>query len=128
MVAWSPPGSVRDVDSSTSTSLLNLRKNTARHGRPLTIPARHQGLGARHGDIIGLGRRHHVCFILSFSGGYYAVSSVSVSAATRLAYDMYLDTYADLTFVILVLRPFVTQVFSGSKMGPFHETHKNIIL
>ena len=34
-----------------------------------------------------------VCFILSFSCGYYAVSSVSVSAATRLAYDMYLDTY-----------------------------------
>ena len=33
------------------------------------------------------------CFILSFSCGYYAVSSVSVSAATRLAYDMYLDTY-----------------------------------
>ena len=25
--------------------------------------------------------------------GYYAVSSVSVSAATHLAYDMYLDTY-----------------------------------
>ena len=34
-----------------------------------------------------------VCFILSFSCGYHAVSSVSVSAATRLAYDMYLDTY-----------------------------------
>ena len=37
-------------------------------------------------------------FMLSFSCGYYAVSSVSVSAATRLAcsYDiryMYLDTY-----------------------------------
>ena len=44
-------------------------------------------------------------FILSFSCGYYAVSSVSVSAATRLPYDilrsiyyqyipgMYLDTY-----------------------------------
>ena len=32
-------------------------------------------------------------FILSFSCGYYAVSLVSVSAATRLAYDMYLDTY-----------------------------------
>ena len=42
------------------------------------------------------------CFILSFSCGYYAVSSVSVSAATRLAYAlrmipiyqvcMYLDT------------------------------------
>ena len=30
-------------------------------------------------------------FILSFSCGYYAVSSVSVSAATRLAYDMFLD-------------------------------------
>ena len=47
-----PPGSVRDVDSSsTSTSLLNLRKNTAPHGRPLTIPARHQGLSSS--------RRHH---------------------------------------------------------------------
>ena len=34
-----------------------------------------------------------VCFILSFSCGYYAVSSVSVSAVTRLAYYMYLDTY-----------------------------------
>ena len=34
-------------------------------------------------------------------GTMYAVSSVSVSAATRLAYDMYGDTYytyADLTF------------------------------
>ena len=43
-----------------------------------------------------------VCFVLSFSCGYYAVSSVLVSAATRLAYYMYLDilipTYADLTF------------------------------
>ena len=43
-------------------------------------------------------------FILSFSCGYYAVSSVSISAATRFAHDiyvyipMYLDTYADLTF------------------------------
>ena len=34
-----------------------------------------------------------VCFILSFFRGYYAVSSVSVSAATRLAYDVNLDTY-----------------------------------
>ena len=34
-----------------------------------------------------------VCFILSFSCGYYAVSSVPVSAGTRLAYDMYRDTY-----------------------------------
>ena len=33
------------------------------------------------------------CFILSFSGGYYAVPSVSVSTATRLAYDMNLDMY-----------------------------------
>ena len=32
-------------------------------------------------------------FILSFSRGYQAVSSVSVSAATRLANVMYLDTY-----------------------------------
>ena len=33
-------------------------------------------------------------FSSSFSCGYYAVSSVSVSAATRLAcsYDIYLDT------------------------------------
>ena len=30
-----------------------------------------------------------VCFILSFSCGYYAASSVSVSAATRLTYDTY---------------------------------------
>ena len=66
VVAWSSaPRLSSHVDSSsTSTSLLNLRKNTARHGRPLTIPARHQGLGARHGDIIGLGRRHqlHICY------------------------------------------------------------------
>ena len=41
-------------------------------------------------------------FIQSFSCGYYAVSSVSLSAATRLAYDMYLTlTYADLTFLFL---------------------------
>ena len=46
-------------------------------------------------------------FILSFSCGYYAVSSVSVSAATRLAYshDIYIcvliRTYADLTFLFL---------------------------
>ena len=33
-----------------------------------------------------------VCFILS-SCGYYAVSSVSVSATTRLAYDMYVFWY-----------------------------------
>ena len=45
-----------------------------------------------------------VCFILSFSCGYYAVSSVSVSAATRLAYDnicILIRTYADLTFFFL---------------------------
>ena len=35
-----------------------------------------------------------VCFILSFSCEHYAVSSVSVSAATRLEYGMYLDPYA----------------------------------
>ena len=36
-----------------------------------------------------------VCFVLSFSCGYCAVSLVSVSASTRLAYDinMYLGTY-----------------------------------
>ena len=43
------------------------------------------------------------CFILSFSCGYYSVSSVSVSAATRFPYDMYIciviRTYADLTFL-----------------------------
>ena len=39
-----------------------------------------------------------VCFILSFS--YYAVSSVSVSAATRLVYNMYLPAYVrDVTFL-----------------------------
>ena len=44
-------------------------------------------------------------FILSFSCGYYAVSSVSVSAGTRLAYVrvwyvwcILIRTYADLTF------------------------------
>ena len=51
-----------------------------------------------------------VCFILSFSCGYYAVSSVSVSAATRLAYIILrtsyeifilIRTHADLTFFIL---------------------------
>ena len=43
-------------------------------------------------------------FILFFSCGYYAVSSVSVSAATRLAYDMIcilIRTYADLPFLFL---------------------------
>ena len=34
-----------------------------------------------------------VCFNLSFSCAYYAVSSVSVSAATRLAYGTWFDTY-----------------------------------
>ena len=34
-----------------------------------------------------------VCFILSFSCGYYAVSSVSVSAATRVAYDVYVRPF-----------------------------------
>ena len=43
-----------------------------------------------------------VCFILSFSCGYYAVSSLSVFAATRLACDMYpIRTYADLTVLLL---------------------------
>ena len=47
-----------------------------------------------------------VCFIPFFSCGYYAVCSVSVSvsAATRLAYDLlciFIRTYADLTFSIL---------------------------
>ena len=31
-----------------------------------------------------------VCFMLSFSCGHYAVSSVPLSAASRLAHDMYL--------------------------------------
>ena len=51
---------------------------------------------------------YEIVFILSFSGCYYyAVSSVSVSAATRLAYDTYFEvfilirTYADLTFLFL---------------------------
>ena len=34
-----------------------------------------------------------VCFILYFCCGYYAASSVSVSVATCLACDMYLDMY-----------------------------------
>ena len=45
-----------------------------------------------------------VCFILSFSCGYYAVSPISVSAPTRLAYDILcilIRTYADLTFLFL---------------------------
>ena len=48
---------------------------------------------------------HRLFFILSFSCGYHAVSSVSVSAATRLAYDIIcvlIPTYADVTFFILV--------------------------
>ena len=52
---------------------------------------------------------HSLFHPVSFLCGYYAVSSVSVSAATRLAYDMYiyilrsmyLDTYADFTFLVL---------------------------
>ena len=40
-----------------------------------------------------------VSLMLSFSYGSYAVYSVSVSLATRLAYDMYpIRTYADLTY------------------------------
>ena len=35
----------------------------------------------------------HRCFILSFSCGYYAVSSVLVSAATRLAYALIYTLY-----------------------------------
>ena len=51
-----------------------------------------------------------VCFILSFSCGYHAVSLVSVSAATRLAYSYYIyicisiRTCADLTFFFFSLR------------------------
>ena len=42
-------------------------------------------------------------FTLYFSCGHYAVSSASVFAATRLAYDMHLDAYSircDLIFVL----------------------------
>ena len=40
-----------------------------------------------------------VSLMLSFSHGSYAVYSVSVSLATRLAYDMYpIRTYTDLTY------------------------------
>ena len=45
-----------------------------------------------------------VCFILSFSRGCYAVSSVFVSVATRLAYRMrciLIRTHADLTYLFL---------------------------
>ena len=41
------------------------------------------------------------CLFLASIKKYYVVSSVSFSAATRLAYDTYLDTYrtyADVTF------------------------------
>ena len=37
-----------------------------------------------------------VCYILSFSCGYCAVSSVAVSAATRLSYDIYTSMYLDI--------------------------------
>ena len=43
-----------------------------------------------------------VCFILSFSCGYYPASSFSLSVWTRLAYDMYLVlTYAELASFFL---------------------------
>ena len=45
-----------------------------------------------------------VCFFLSFSCRHCAVYSVSVSAATRLAYDIIcivIRTYADLTFLFI---------------------------
>ena len=47
-----------------------------------------------------------VCFILSFSCGYYAVSSVSLSAGTLLTYDIYtyLDTCARLSHLHFCLR------------------------
>ena len=43
--------------------------------------------------------------ILSFSCGYYAVSSVSVSAETRLAYDTYMHMYLDI-HVRMLISPF----------------------
>ena len=43
-----------------------------------------------------------VCFILSFSCGYYAVSSVSVSAATRLACDILLYIFRIVIVVIIL--------------------------
>ena len=87
-----PPGSVRDVDSSStsSTSLLNLRKNSARHG-PLKIPPRHQGLGTRHGDIIGLGRRHQphiydeIVTTLSSTQGRFGLGGLFVRQIIGLA-------------------------------------------
>ena len=50
-----------------------------------------------------------VCFILPFFLWYYAISSVSLSAATRLAHDIctpyilciLIRTYADITFLFL---------------------------
>ena len=49
-----------------------------------------------------------VCFILSFSCGHYAVSSISVSAATRLAYDMYIlrSIYVS-RYVRALISPFI---------------------
>ena len=45
-----------------------------------------------------------VCFMLSFSCEYYAISSVSVSAATRLAYDMYIDTHLSWSHLCIFCR------------------------
>ena len=57
-----------------------------------------------------------VCFILSFSCGYYAVSSVSVSAATGLAYNMHLDTYVRWShlFIFVWGIPFVSVIVCTS--------------
>ena len=69
---------------------LTVRKNTARHGRPLTIPARHQGLGARHGDIIGLGRRHqlHICIlILSTNDHFISAQSGSLHTVVYIQHN-----------------------------------------
>ena len=55
-----------------------------------------------------------VCFILSFPCGYYAVSSVSVSAATRLAYNVYRDKCVRTLISPFLLLPEVYDLFQLS--------------
>ena len=74
-------------------------------------------------------------FILSFSCGYYAVSSVSVSAATRLAYYIYVSWYVPwfhlfisvwgirFVSVIIVCTIFCFYLFSSWGNFPLHSSY-----